>query len=302
MKHVLLSFTVVFSAILGIASTSQSQTSFDEHRILSLLRGSWEYPTYEEVHTLTFLSDTKLELDRIPQSYSLQRNNFVISGEGETEFYAFEIQGNRLLVTYPDGMQAKFIRKEFGKNEKLLVGAFYPSDDTSWFASCLQFYDDMKFTLTEPTGNSASKFSKRSGLFRQENNAIILAFDDNKFEQALVRFHSSDGLVDGILFGGKLFDRELPSTQEPLVDTIILVDDYPPPPPPRPNPRPPCLTCAPPPCPDPLPIAVPVYYPVNPSPPVENKIRDFGTQRVASSNSDPPTGHREQPTSRRGKP
>ncbi|MBI5215569.1 MAG: hypothetical protein HY960_07425 [Ignavibacteriae bacterium] len=297
MKHVLLSFTVLLSALLVIASTVQSQTSFEEQRLLTLLRGEWEYPTFEEVHTFRFLSDTKIEVDGLPQSYSLSQNSIRISDEGENNDFLCSIERNRLLVTYPDGVQRKFNRKKFGEVEQLCVGAFYPSEDTSWFASCLQFYDDMKFTLTEPTENSTSNFSRRDGYFRAEDKSVILAFDDGEIEQAFIRFHSSDGLVDGLLFREKLFDRELIFTQEPKDDTSDEPTPLPspgPPPQPRPEPHPPC--------PPPLPIAIPVYYPVNPAPPIENKRRDFGTTRHESTENASNSGRREPQTSRHGKP
>ncbi len=285
--------------ILTLASIAISQTTFEEHRTLSLLRGTWECPTYDEVYRLVFMSDSKLEVNGIQHSYSLQQNNLHVSNDEETEFLAFEIRSSQLLITYPEGNQRKFTKKKFGPGEQQLVGAFYPSDDTSWFASCLQFFDDMKFTLTEPstgtTKNPSITFSKRNGFFRVEENEIVLAYDDGNIAKALIRFRTSDGMIDGLIFKSRLFDRELLFANEPHKDSIIY-------PSPGPNPHPPCLSCPAYPPPEPIIIYVPVSTSVVSDPSIENKRRDFGTMRGGSTSDNSISGHREEPGSRRGKP
>jgi hypothetical protein len=291
MKLNLLSFTLLIVLLIATVAVSISQTSIEEHRTLSLLRGSWEYATYEELSSIVFHSDSKLEIDKASFTYSIQKNELLLLTQNGTEHYQFNIQNDELSLLYPDGTKRKYSRKEFGEAEKQLIGRFYTSSETTSTASCLQFYEDMKFAFTEPTENSSGKFSNRDGYYRVEDNSIILAFTDGTIDEALIRFHTSDGMVDGLFFRDKLFDRELKP---------VIIVEYPPPSFPGPPPPPPCLNCPSPPPhprPEPIPIPVPVHLQ-----PVENKRRDFGTTRDASTGNESNSGHREQPTSRRGRP
>ncbi|TAK59736.1 MAG: hypothetical protein EPO24_07385 [Bacteroidetes bacterium] len=294
---------ILFS--LSVVGALFCQQMVNEERSLSLLRGFWEYPTFEEVYTLKFLTDTKVEMNRKTRDYSIHENTlFIRDGEGETR-YSFSMEGNILTLTYPDRERGSFTRKDYGEYEKQLVGAFYPSGDPSTEATCLQFFDDITFTLTEyreqNEEHSSTNVIKNKGVFRIEGNTIILVFDEGGVEHTSIRYHTSDGMIDGFLYGEQLYERELPIVQqEPEDRDVVVVVEYPP------HPRPVRGGGCPRPEPHYPPIIAPVSPPVVSNPPLQvstppappDKPRDFGTTR--SSTTETGSRQSEQPPQRRG--
>ncbi|MBI4811625.1 MAG: hypothetical protein HY800_09355, partial [Ignavibacteriales bacterium] len=149
--------------------------------------------------------------------------------------YRFSLDNDSLTLKYPNGSKVVYHHDAPGKEEKRLDGKFYTLFD-SLSRHSIKFSDGVKFSVSKRIHDSSTSIRDdvREGLYRVESDNIYLAFNDGTIDTAEIFYRDYNGLVDGVVYHRKLYDKEiLPYPPDPY-------PPYPfPPPPPPPPPLPP---------------------------------------------------------------
>jgi hypothetical protein len=76
------------------------------------LTGNWICQTPQGTMTLNFLSSNQLNFCGSPAQYRLQGNNIIVSADGETLTYPYSFSGQQLIITFPEGQKAAFVKSQ----------------------------------------------------------------------------------------------------------------------------------------------------------------------------------------------
>ncbi len=287
--------TIIFIIVVSFVLPSLGQETIETNKVLSALRGKWEWFNYWDVQTLNFQSDSTVIYNHKPATYTLKESTLNIQTSKKNVLLRFAIHGNRLDITSEEENMQTFKRKTNGEAEQYLVNTFFSGDDVN---AEFIFQENGTFLYYPPISSTETSTSQtlpsvtdqiKNGVYRVEQNIIYLTYDDGTLDAALISNRNDDNMIDQIIYNSQNYYRPLPQDK---TDTIIVVETFPP------IPRP-CYTCPHPPrfpqSPPPPPI-----QPVNtPAPPKreEEKRRDFGTQR---GNTEPHDQKQEATGSRTG--
>jgi hypothetical protein len=280
MKRSIINITL-FLALLGFCSAGKAgnQTPHSTDWTLSMLRGSWEYHTFDEKWTLDFESDHNLVIDRNDAQYTLLPGTIRVKTENDSTEYTYTLNGSELTLQLPDGSERTYKKSGDGSAEQTVTGVLYAAIDSTGRKARLSFDGNHTFALADEIGEDA-------GIYRVEGSAIYLTLNDSTTYTTQIRSWNSDGSLDEIAFDGRLYASEKPVVEtEPVQTTIVyLPSPEPPMPPPQPEPpypippprppRPPYPT--PPPAP-PIPVASTPSHSDNT--PASNPVRNFGSTR-----------------------
>lgn len=228
----------MFLISCGYFSKAQYLSSRDH--VLSALRGTWEYHTYHDKWTLEFESDTHLLINDTVVNYSIGPGVIQIKSETEETEYRFSLNNDSLTLKYPNGSRITYHHDEPGNEEKLIDGKFYTFID-SLSRHSIKFSDGVKFSVSKRIHDSSTSIRDdvREGLYRVESDNIYLAFNDGTIDTAEILYRDYDGLVDGIVYHRRLYDKEIQSIPPYPPDPYPPYPFPPPPPPPPPLPPPP---------------------------------------------------------------
>jgi YD repeat-containing protein len=214
----------------------EAQTSFSYYITLSLLRGTWEYDTFDKRVTLEFLSDNEVYLLDTLCTYTISGDTLSVDIDGIEYNYNYKLNGNILTVTDPNGKVESYKHKYFGYNEKFLNGSFFSFKDTI-SDSYILFKNSYQFQLSiiDDTGKGARY--TRKGYFRIDGNDIYLSFFNETIETVMVRYRDENDSVTGIIYKNSLYDKQYPDILTPLPP--LPPPEFPPYPPLPPSPPPP---------------------------------------------------------------
>ncbi|HUL42750.1 MAG TPA: hypothetical protein VLY03_00170 [Bacteroidota bacterium] len=241
LSHIPLAGIVRFLALcafclLCISGTSYAQDSTLIDRNLALLRGSWQYHTFEDKWTLEFISDHALILDRNPVDYTVVSDSIVVRDGDQLSSYYYRLVGNQLSLILPDGTERKYSRDDYGESEAQVGGQFFIKNSPSSYAM-ISLNGMDRFSIVPDSGNP------RTGAFRVEDQLILLTFDDGTVGEAEVTVRDDDGNAVDLVYLGN--EYETVSVEQPYAYQPPWTD----------------------PGPDPTPIPDPPYPPYPPSPP-----------------------------------
>ncbi len=271
-------FAIFIISVLSVVLPAFAQQNVELNRLLSSLRGKWEWHDFDDVQTFNFQSDSLLVYNRKPGTYTINDNTLKIQTLKESVILPFTLNGNRLNVTSTEGKVLTFNKEENGEAEQYLVNTFYSADDINaefifqqngafWFYPPVTTDDTKNTTTLSPTSNNT-----KTGVYRVEQNLIHLTFDDGTINVAFIHNIGGDNMVDQIIYNNQNYFRPLPQEN----DTTIIVYQ----PTPYPHPRPPHPP-EPPYCPPPTHPIHPIKIPGNPIQPngksETEKRRDFGS-------------------------
>lgn len=208
---------IAFVTILCTASVCASRPDMD--LILALLRGSWEFHTYEERFTLEFLSDDELVMNRRNGTYSIAGDKIFIVVDGEELNGHIDVNPDRLILQLENGIPVTYKRDEFGTIENRLNNVFY-MDQNNHSSGLLSFQQRQRFTFQA----GYAPCIIRPGVFRIAEEEIKLVFDDGEVSTAMMRYSTQEGIVEGIEYRDTLYEPEvLPVSDVPPQIEIILV-------------------------------------------------------------------------------
>lgn len=255
MKHRNLSITL-FILIAAVVSPwfASAQNSLAQERMLSQLRGTWDAHTFYDRWTMIFETDHSMYFDKQHAQYALLPGTLRIKHDKDSVDYQYSVEGKNLTLTLPDGSQRTYKKSNPGDAEKLLQKkTFYAVDSLSPEGS-ITFDGDHSFTLYEiPIADSTAsatpaRYVNVTGMYRVENNSILLTFDDGSLDEALVKAMDQDNVPASIAFDSQLLETEKPvvaaSSSQP--NTVLSSTNNP--------------------IYDPQPYVGPVYVPVEPQP------------------------------------
>jgi hypothetical protein len=277
----------LFLILLSAGSLKAQNSSIDWN--LSLLRGSWQYHTYDYKWKLMFESDNTLVYDGEGMSYELTPGGMLVwNGEVEEE-WKYILSLSKLQITFPSGDEFVFSRDGVGEPEKHVYGKFYTENDSSsgiesnWSNEWISFDGSRRFSVRiRVLIDSAVQITEASGFYRLNDGTIILAYDDGTVGEASICHFDVDDAAVAVLFDGKVYWKEFLPGGRPIVLTTYEPIPYPaPPPPPPPEPRP-----LPPPVPPPPVITCPKPDPIPAQPETQKGNRDFGSTRGSQGSND----------------
>jgi hypothetical protein len=263
----LLSLLLLMS-VIGLAYP-QGEGSIDWR--LSSLRGLWEYHTYNNRWTFLFESDSQLLMDRKLKEYLLLPNVIQIKEETAIIDYPYKLDNDNLTITYPDGNTITLKYKDQNEAEQEVVGKFYNYIDSTSSHQSISLRENSVFY----DGTSSL------GLYRVEQDAVIITQNDGTIVEAEIRYRDNDGNVTGIIYNDKLYDKDHYADYVPTVPTPGVAP-LPIPYPPAPGP---CL------CGLPLPPISPGPTPQTPAPQTKpsnddgSTVRGFGSTHEGSGRS-----------------
>jgi hypothetical protein len=283
MKRYVINITL-FLALLGFCSAGNAAApvSHSSDWTLSMLRGSWEYHTFDDKWTLDFQSDHNLVFDRNDAGYSLLPGSLRIMNESDTTDYPYALNGNKLTLQLPGGSERTYNKKSNGAVEQMVSGNLYATIDSTGRKAHLFFDGSRAFSLADEIGEG-------TGLYRVEGSTIFLALNDTTTYSTQIRSWNSDGSLGELVFEDRLYASERPVVEaEPVRPIVVYVPGPEPPmpppdppypgPPPRPPEPPPYPIYPPPPPAPPTPVAsAPPSRPDNTS--AERPVRPFGSKR-----------------------
>jgi hypothetical protein len=233
MKRYVINITL-FLALLGFCSTGKAatQAAHSSDWTLSMLRGSWEYHTFEDKWTLVFESDHNLVIDKNVARYTLLGESIrVISGNDTTD-YQYALDGSKLTLRMPDGSERTYKKAGDGNAEQAVAGVLYATIDSTGRKARISFDGSHTFSLADEIGDGI-------GMYRVEGSTIILALNDTTTYTTQIRSWNADGSLDELSFDGRLYASEKPVAAAVPVQTTIVYVPYPDPDPlPGPPPGP----------------------------------------------------------------
>jgi hypothetical protein len=191
-----------------------------------MLRGSWEYHTFEDKWTLVFESDHNLVIDKNDAQYTLLDGSIrVISGNDSTD-YQYTINGSNLTLRLPDGSERTYRKTGNGEAEQAVTGVLYATIDSTGRKARISFDGSHTFSLADEIGEG-------SGMYRVEGSTIFLALNDTTTYSTQIRSWNGDGALGELLFDGRLYASEKPAVAtEPVQSTVVYSPPGPVAPPP----------------------------------------------------------------------
>jgi hypothetical protein len=218
MKRSIINITL-FVALLGFCSAgkAENQTPHSSDWTLSMLRGSWEFHTFEDKWTLDFQSDHNLVIDQNDANYTLLPGTIRVKNENDSTDYPYMLNGSELTLQLPDGSERTYKKSGEGSAEQAVKGLLYATIDSTGRKARLSFDGNHTFALTDEIGEDA-------GIYRVEGSAIYLSLNDTTTYTTQIRSWNSDGSLDEIAFDGRLYASEKPVIEsEPVQTTIVYV-------------------------------------------------------------------------------
>lgn len=284
MKRARLFFLSIVLTALPYVTSAFGDRSLSPDWTLSLLRGTWEYHTFEEKFTLLFNSDEKMIFNGADAEYAVTPKVLRIFTNDDEFEMSYTLTNDRLRLTDPDGHQITYERVDVGDEEQLLDGEFFLADDSSSVRDVIVFKQGRKFFID----------AARNGLYRIVENTIILTSIDGTYDKAIIRFNDTEGMISVITYRDQVYQKESAANFQP--NPPIAVYEPLPPPIPEPVPEPfpwPDPYPDPPPCPPPghpidiIQLIIDLWP--NSTSSEEKEVnhgsRDFGTSRTGDNNS-----------------
>lgn len=260
MKYLLAAFPVTCCLVIACSAPIHAQP-VTQDATLALLRGTWQYHTYEDRWTLEFRSDTEIFIDGSPARYALVGDLIHFTNSKTDTEYRYKLLDDHLEITYSSGDRRTYSRAGDGRSERFAEGIYYAVVDTDGLGKVISLKNGKEAFLS-PVDKLSSAIQ---GVYRVEGNDLLLTFDDGRTEMLAIRIREEDRTVTSIMFRNELYEREFPVAQLP---TLLPV------------------TSCPDPCCGPIIIVIPdtppaaVVQPVTtPQTPKVEAIRDFGSTR-----------------------
>jgi len=280
---------------------SLTVTTLDAQNIRSLdfdmttLRGSWIHTSLRTEEVLIFTSDSTVLSGHTPGNYTLLPGIIRMKNDGTSIDHEYSLSENTLTLRTADGKEVAYARRTYGEAERQVDGEFYVPN-VSLPDERIKFNGSGKFSFTIPDTLDVAdedplsqngyalepSFLSVNGVYRVDDNQIVLTFDDGTVELARIRARDEEDRVTRLVFHKRLFTLSQPVEFEPIV--VYTPPDQPTYDPPPPPPGPPC------PCPypdppqppaDPPPVVQPAPAPSSPAPAPEHG-RDWGNTRGES--------------------
>lgn len=241
MKKVVL-FSLALVTLFLTPSYSQAkelekmQLSFvkKKTKVSKTLIGSWVGQTDQGQVSLIFKDATTLVFDGEENAYTADAKAIKVDSEEGVIAYPYILNGNTLTVTFPEGFEIKFQRvgtnsqttSKNASNSKLnylLQGNFcsYSSSSTyssSYSSSSKVYFDgNGKFSYgggeTSSSGNAGSYYGNSGasniGSYNIIGTTIHLTDANGEKDTAQVHYRSSDGLINEVMYHGKLYGKAL---------------------------------------------------------------------------------------------
>ncbi|MFI5252492.1 MAG: hypothetical protein ACHQQQ_08705 [Bacteroidota bacterium] len=196
----------LFIALLAVGSTGKavSQTAHSSDWTLSMLRGSWEFHTFEDKWTLVFESDHNLIIDRNDANYALLPGSIRVTTGNESTEYPYTLTGSNLTLRLPDGSDRTYKKTGDGDAEATVKGIVYATIDSTMRKAHLSFDGNHTFSIADEIGEDA-------GIYRVEGSTIYLTLNDTTTYATQIRSWNDDGSLDEIVFDGRIFVSEKPA-------------------------------------------------------------------------------------------
>jgi len=222
-KKLGLSFTAMLAMFILCGRTS-AQNPIPMDWDLSLLRGAWQYHTFDEKWTLSFDCDHKMLFDRDPADYTLTPGIIRVQGDDGLTDYPYKLEGDDLTLTLPDGSERTYRKTDAGTAEQTIRGDFYASGGSSSDRERISFDGDHVFAFhllssvnpgqsqsAQQGVNSNYSMVEGKGVYRIEGDGVVMTLDDSTIYEAQIRFRDEDGSVEGIIFDNSLFETDHPA-------------------------------------------------------------------------------------------
>lgn len=199
--------------------------------------GNWLCTTEYGSVSLKFLSDSQMEYDGDVLSYKVSGNTLQVMTDWGWTDYPFELNGDQLIITYPEGYRLLFnkvktpARTGSGGNAgtasaggMYLTGTLceygssssYSSYSSYSHTSRLYFDGQGNFQYgTEQSygGDAGIAYSDgndvSTGTYRINGNSVQLTFSDGSAYTLQIHFVQDDGRITELKFGEKLFATAL---------------------------------------------------------------------------------------------
>jgi len=191
-------------AVSGINAQIANSSSVD--RSLTLLRGRWEYHTYDNKWKLEFKSDRRLLMNDSTVKYSLAAGAIRIERDNEAIEYPFAMRNDSLTLEYPGGKTLTYIHSNPGTEEMAVDGKFYAPID-SLHRNFMKFENALFYSLDSKTDDGTLRSGSLEGIYRVQCNYIYLCPDDGSVDTAEIRY-DFNGDVNGIAYHRRLYDKE----------------------------------------------------------------------------------------------
>ena len=221
MNRMYKSLSIFFLSFLCFVLPAVGQQNYEMNKLLSSLRGKWEWHNYWNVQTFNFQSDSLVLYNRLPGVYSIQDNKLTILTEKDSVVLPFTFKGNQLLVTSTKGKVLPFTKQDNGFAELYLVNTFFSGQDTTGNGPEFIFQENGSFVYYpaappidsgKNTSSGSAASNGKTGVYRVDQNNIHLTLDDGTLEGALIRNRGEDDMVDEIVYNNQNFFRPLPQT------------------------------------------------------------------------------------------
>jgi hypothetical protein len=220
MKRHLIKITFLLTLLAIIfAGDTAAQTEHSSDWTLSMLRGSWNFHTFEEKWTLDFQSDHSIIIDRNDARYTLLPGSILVNTGNDFINYPYKLDGNKLTLRLPDGSERTYRKTGDGEAEQKVKGVLYAAIDSTDKKAHLSFDGKHTFGLTD-------EVSEDVGAYRVEGNAIILALNDTTTYTTQIQSWNGKGRLDEVAFDGRIYATEKPAAAS-IADTPYIESPVP---------------------------------------------------------------------------
>lgn len=202
---------------------------------LGLLRGTWEFHTFDSKRTLQFNSDEQMSIDAKQYNYSIQSDTLTINDKSQSLQFRILLSNDSCALISDDGFRQVFSRIKYGEEESFLNDIFYSYLDSVTRHTIL-FSNGNEFEIRAISPDEKNI----RGIYRIDGDNIYLASDNEYFDVARIYHRDYSNRINVIIYQNHYYDLE--ESEEPPdsgpTPKIPPIWDPPPPPPPPPHPHP----------------------------------------------------------------
>lgn len=198
------------------------------------LSGRWDYRHSQGVLSLEFLPGNQLLFDGETTNYQLVEGAIRAMTDYGWQDYPYQLQGNNLLITFPDGTQITFsraaepaaqspVRSQAGSGKlwQLQGSLCYYSGSSGAYSSYsrvekLQFDGAGRFVFGNETSFSSeaglaygNNDSAYRGTYSIEGKYVILQFENGNRNQLEIYMQQNSGRITELMYNGKLYAASL---------------------------------------------------------------------------------------------